>query len=779
MAKVKVDINGKETVSKAAKQAENSLKSLATGGAEGATSSLTSLAGAAGIAAAAIYGAIKTVSDLTAAYSKQENAEAKLEAALNATKHAAGITKQEMLNYATELSKLTGIGDEVIIGAQGLMTTFTKVGKDVFPTAIEAAADMSAMFGQDLQQSVIQLGTALNDPIAGVGRLKRIGVSFSEDQKKMIEQFVAQNDIMGAQKVILDELENEFGGVAEKMGGTWSGSVSKFKNAWGDFKEVGGEVLAGFFTPILDKLTEFINKTTDAAKATRNLKKAIEGDAGANMASAYEMQAQKVQETKEQIARLEESIAQSRLNTDNRVILLIGAKEAALANVNARLNTEIQRMMALEVATKNEADALAEIKKNVAEVTKDWNALAQTYRDKVAKGMEEIAIKEKVMGDGFDDTKAKIDLLSDTLIDMYKNGFTEGSRTVIDFTELLGTLSDAAEVTAKKTDEVAEAMANAGDGALLIYPSMNGNITASGSEGESSGESGGGDDGANYAEEIGASFGELGQLLSGAVDPVMMVVSAIGSALMNIEEFGQVLNFVTTIVTGVINTLLDPLLAIANPLLEVISGVVETLGNALLPIFEALAPIMNTLTIIFREVIGNQLARLEPVFAAIAAVLKVLNPVITALAVAFTVLWSPVRYIGDLFRWLGGWIKALGEIVYYAITFQWDKIKTVGTPGAFTSDAFTGLQDRINEVINAGAYTPGEGGADDDGADDDISIHGGNTTVQRVPDIYIYNTIQGNIYGEEGSASFGEHVARAIEAYYGIGGRIAIMEGGA
>lgn len=190
------------------------------------------------------YAVARITKSLITAYSQQEVAERKLEAALLATKGAAGLTLDEMKSMAMELRELTAIDDDVIMGAQGIMVTFTKISKEVFPKAIKAAMDMSVMFGQDLQQSVIQLGTALNDPIRGIGRLRRIGISFTEEQKKMIEGFVATNDVIGAQTVILDELEAEFGGVAESLATTTEGAIKQFRNALEDIREELGERIA-------------------------------------------------------------------------------------------------------------------------------------------------------------------------------------------------------------------------------------------------------------------------------------------------------------------------------------------------------------------------------------------------------------------------------------------------------------------------------------------------------------------------------------------------------
>jgi hypothetical protein len=53
---------------------------------------------------------------------------------------------------------------------------------------------------------------------------------------------------------------------------------------------------------------------------------------------------------------------------------------------------------------------------------------------------------------------------------------------------------------------------------------------------------------------------------------------------------------------------------------------------------------------------------------------------------------------------------------------------------------------------------------------------GSSTTIQRVPDIYIYQTFQGPIIGAGGMREFGEFTADALKEYAGIGGRIHIAE---
>ena len=191
---------------------------------------------------------MKLVKDSVGALAKlteiQHVAELKLNAVLESTGHAARLGATELRNMANQLSKTSLISDDLIIDAQSIMLTFTKIGRDTFPEALKQATNMSLVFGQDLKQSVIQVGKALNDPVKGISALKRIGVSFSEVQKEQIENFMATNDLASAQKVILEELAMEMGGVAEKMANT---PLSGWKQGWIDVKDalegMGGAVL--------------------------------------------------------------------------------------------------------------------------------------------------------------------------------------------------------------------------------------------------------------------------------------------------------------------------------------------------------------------------------------------------------------------------------------------------------------------------------------------------------------------------------------------------------
>ena len=193
---------------------------------------------------------------------EQIDASAKLEGILQTTGNAAGITAGQMGEMANQMASVTTFSRTAITNAQALGATFTKIGGEIFPRAIHSALDMSAVFGQTLQQSMIQLGTALNDPIRGVGRLMRIGVSFNLTQKKMIEDFVMMGDVASAQNVIIEELETEFGQAAESLANTFVGAVRQSSAAIADFT---GNI--GLLISQIPRLLKGVQETRDTIVA--------------------------------------------------------------------------------------------------------------------------------------------------------------------------------------------------------------------------------------------------------------------------------------------------------------------------------------------------------------------------------------------------------------------------------------------------------------------------------------------------------------------------------
>jgi len=177
-------------------------------------------------------------------YKTQMESERKLAAVLETTGHAAGLTIGEMKGLASELQNVTNYGDEATLNSMALLATFKEIKGDVFGDATAAIQDMAAVMGTDLKGATIQVGKALNNPIAGMSALADAGVSFTEQQKQQIRTMQEAGNIAGAQGLILTELSGEFGGAAKALADPWT----QAKNAIGDV----GEMLGSLLLPVID-----------------------------------------------------------------------------------------------------------------------------------------------------------------------------------------------------------------------------------------------------------------------------------------------------------------------------------------------------------------------------------------------------------------------------------------------------------------------------------------------------------------------------------------------
>ncbi len=173
---------------------------------------------------------------------EQAAAEAQVASTIASTGQAAGATLSQLKAHAAALQGVTNFGDEATLQGQALLLTFTNI-KENFPQATETMLDMSAALGQDLKSSALQLGKALNDPIAGVSALQRVGVSFSDEQKRVIKSLSETGRMAEAQRLILKELNREFGGSAAAAREA-DGGFTALGNSFGDLREEIGFVLA-------------------------------------------------------------------------------------------------------------------------------------------------------------------------------------------------------------------------------------------------------------------------------------------------------------------------------------------------------------------------------------------------------------------------------------------------------------------------------------------------------------------------------------------------------
>lgn len=179
--------------------------------------------------------------------------------AIRSTGNAAQVSAKQQQELVDKLSELAGLDDEIVNGGANMLRTFTDIkGVDIFGDALASSLDLAAKFGS-VDAAALKVGVALNDPVAGIGKLKKAGIQFSDTQKQIIRDFVEAGDKASAQRIILKELETQFGGQAEAAA-TASGRI---KVSLGNTAESIGTVLL----PALDAAAAAIGFVADAFNA--------------------------------------------------------------------------------------------------------------------------------------------------------------------------------------------------------------------------------------------------------------------------------------------------------------------------------------------------------------------------------------------------------------------------------------------------------------------------------------------------------------------------------
>jgi hypothetical protein len=189
------------------------------------------------------------------------------EARLKSTGATAWTTASAIAGLAAAQAEKVGVDDDLIQGGENMLLTFKGVtnaagaGNDIFNRATKSALDLAAgmhhgkIDADGLQGANIMLGKALEDPVKGITALTRVGVTFTAKQKEQIKGLVEHGDKLGAQKVILKAVGDQFAGTAEAS----ATAEGKMSAKVGNLQEKIGNMLL----PVLDKAATLLGKLAD------------------------------------------------------------------------------------------------------------------------------------------------------------------------------------------------------------------------------------------------------------------------------------------------------------------------------------------------------------------------------------------------------------------------------------------------------------------------------------------------------------------------------------
>jgi hypothetical protein len=160
---------------------------------------------------------------------QQEVAINKLNIALSQSGKLAKGVSEDFQAFASELQKVTTIGDETTLETAALIQSLGQLEVSGLKRATIAAADLSAALGIDLKAAALLVGKAAAGEVSSFSRYGLV-IKKGATEAETFER-------------ALTALEGKFGGSAQAQVNTFSGRLQQMSNAFGDLLEEIGFVI--------------------------------------------------------------------------------------------------------------------------------------------------------------------------------------------------------------------------------------------------------------------------------------------------------------------------------------------------------------------------------------------------------------------------------------------------------------------------------------------------------------------------------------------------------
>lgn len=223
---------------------------------KGISSKAVAAAGAVAGVAVAVKKTVDALNDCEAAYKVQRNAEIALQTAAKNNPYLNDESVYNLRNFASELQSMSNIGDEQSIQVMAQLAAMGRT-EDQIQAIMKAAADMSAVTGNSIQNIAVQLNKTYSGLAGELGEANSAIRALSKGE-------------LEAGKAI-EIIAQQYNGQAAAM----ADNTVQLANAWGDFKENIGrgwnkvtQPVKQFFLDILNDINESTAKTNDLKDAS-------------------------------------------------------------------------------------------------------------------------------------------------------------------------------------------------------------------------------------------------------------------------------------------------------------------------------------------------------------------------------------------------------------------------------------------------------------------------------------------------------------------------------
>ena len=212
------------------------------------------------------------VSDLTSAYQVQLVAETQIETIMRQRMMATDEQIQSIKNLCSAQQELGVIGDEVKLSGAQQMATFlqNKRSLDVLiPAMNNLVAQQNGLNATN--QDAVSIGNMMGKAMQGqVEVLQRVGITFDESQKKVLQYGTESERAAMLAKVITQNVGN----MNAELAKTDAGKQKQLENTLGDIKEQMGALVQGI-APYVTMASQITITITGVVKLTTSLYAAV------------------------------------------------------------------------------------------------------------------------------------------------------------------------------------------------------------------------------------------------------------------------------------------------------------------------------------------------------------------------------------------------------------------------------------------------------------------------------------------------------------------------
>lgn len=185
---------------------------------------------------------------------------AQLDAIIKSTGGTAGYTRQQLLDMADTLSSKSTFSGGEIVEAQTRLLSYSGILGTNIPRAMQAIIDQSARLGISVSQSAETIGRALESPSKAAAALAQqgFGAAFTKEVRGTIDELVKAGKEGEAQVMILEILEESYGGAAQAARDTFGGALQALRNTLDDLT-TGNSGSLKAATDAVNDLTKVLN----------------------------------------------------------------------------------------------------------------------------------------------------------------------------------------------------------------------------------------------------------------------------------------------------------------------------------------------------------------------------------------------------------------------------------------------------------------------------------------------------------------------------------------